>query len=159
MIQIGAFFKVLKLIISIFNVAIIISTVQYIYYVIIDNVKQEQLKNMSDYDLDFINSKTFISHYSFNEKDDFTKFITMLYYTVTTLATIGFGDYVPKADEERMFNCIIFIVGVSITLYLMDCFIEIVMKFQLLYVDFDEGDKLTIFFDLFKKLNGEKEIE
>lgn len=83
----------------------------------------------------------------------------MLYYTVTTLATIGFGDYVPKADEERMFNVIIFIVGVSITLYLMDCFIEIVMKFQLLYVDFDEGDKLTIFFDLFKKLNGDKEIE
>lgn len=83
----------------------------------------------------------------------------MLYYTVTTLATIGFGDYVPKADEERMFNVIIFIVGVSITLYLMDCFIEIVMKFQLLYVDFDEGDNLTIFFDLFKKLNGDKEIE
>jgi hypothetical protein len=51
----------------------------------------------------------------------------MLYYTVTTLATIGFGDYTPKADEERMFSVIIFIVGVSITLYLMDCFIEIIM--------------------------------
>jgi voltage-gated potassium channel len=80
-------------------------------------------------ELDHINSKTFLSYYHFDQKDDYSKFITMLYYTITTLATIGFGDYCPRADEERMFNVIIFIVGVSITLYLMDCFIEIIMKF------------------------------
>ena len=83
----------------------------------------------------------------------------MLYYTVTTLYTIGFGEYCPKADEERILHIVIFISGVSITLYLMDRFIEIIMQFQLLYVDFDEGDKLTIFFDLFKKLNGDKDID
>ena len=33
------------------------------------------------------------------------------------------------------------------------------MKFQLLNDDFDEGEQLTIFFDLFKKLNGEKELD
>jgi len=33
------------------------------------------------------------------------------------------------------------------------------MKFQLLYFDFDEGDKLKIFFYLLKKLNGDKEID
>jgi hypothetical protein len=38
-----------------------------------------------------------------NKKDDFTKFITMVYYTMTTLATLGFGDYHPWADEERLF--------------------------------------------------------
>ena len=95
---------------------------------------------MSKYELDHINSGTFISHYDFYHKEDHVKFITMLYYTMTTLATIGFGDYHPKADEERMFSVIIFFVGVSITLYLMVCFIQIIMKFQQLYVDFDEGD-------------------
>lgn len=83
----------------------------------------------------------------------------MIYFTVTTLSTVGFGDYCPRADEERMLHVIIFISGVSITLYLMDCFIEIIMQFQLLYVDMDEGDKLTIFFDLFKKLNGDKDLD
>ena len=159
LIQIGAFFKVFKLIITIFNVAIIITAMQYIYYEIIDDVKQGQFNNMSNYDLNYINSKSFISYYNFKDKDDYTKFITMLYYTLTTLSTIGFGDYCPRADEERMFNVIIFLVGVSVTLYLMNCFTEIIMKFQQLYVDFDEGDKLTIFFDLFRKLNGEKEID
>jgi len=27
----------------------------------------------------------------------------MVYYTMTTLATLGFGDYHPLADEERLF--------------------------------------------------------
>ena len=40
----------------------------------------------------------------------------------------------------------------------MDFFIEIVMKFQLIYVDFDKEDKLTIFFD-FNNSNGDKEID
>ena len=83
----------------------------------------------------------------------------MLYFVFTTLSTIGFGDYNPRADEERIFNIIIFFVGVTINLYLIDRFIQLIMKFQLLYFDFDEGDKLKIFFDLLKKLNGDKEID
>lgn len=50
-----------------------------------------------------INSITFIEYYGFNTKDDLTKFITMVYYTMTTLSTVGFGDYRPWADEERLF--------------------------------------------------------
>lgn len=53
----------------------------------------------------------------------------MIYFTVTTISTVGFGDYCPRADEERFFNVIIFFVGVSMTLYLMNWFIEIIMKF------------------------------
>jgi voltage-gated potassium channel len=54
----------------------------------------------------------------------------MVYYTMTTLSTIGFGDYRPWADEERLFQVIIFISGVSIFSYLMGVFIEILKKFQ-----------------------------
>jgi hypothetical protein len=53
----------------------------------------------------------------------------MLYFTVSTLSTVGFGDYCPRADEERIIHVVIFISGVSITLYLMDCFIGIIMQF------------------------------
>jgi voltage-gated potassium channel len=91
-------------------------------------------------ELDHINSKTFLSYYHFDQKEDYSKFITMLYYTITTLATIGFGDYCPRADEERMFTVCVFLIGVSVFSYLMGVFIEIIKKFQLLNVDLDEGD-------------------
>ena len=43
----------------------------------------------------------------------------MVYFTFTTLATVGFGDYRPWADEERLFLVIIFLSGVSIFSYLI----------------------------------------
>ena len=114
---------------------------------------------MSDYDLEHINGQTFISYYEFNKKDDYSNFITMLIFVFSTISTIGFGYYNPRSDEERLFNIIIFFVGVTIILYLINRFIQLIMKFQLLNDNFDEGEQLTIFFDLFKKLNGEKELD
>ena len=83
----------------------------------------------------------------------------MIYFTFTTLATVGFGDYNPKADEERLFVVIIFLSGVSIFSYLMGIFIEILRKFQQLYVDLDDGDRLSLFFSLLRKMNGDKDID
>jgi hypothetical protein len=53
----------------------------------------------------------------------------MFYYSFTTLGTIGFGDYHPIADEERFFGVILFLSGVSIFSYLLDVFIDILLKF------------------------------
>jgi hypothetical protein len=64
----------------------------------------------------------------------------MIYYTFTTLATVGFGDYYPCADEEKILACCVFLSGVSVVSYLMGIFSEILKKFQKLNVDLDEGD-------------------
>ena len=53
----------------------------------------------------------------------------MIYYTFTTLATVGFGDYHPKADEEKLLACCVFLSGVSVISYLMGIFSEILNKF------------------------------
>ena len=66
----------------------------------------------------------------------------MIYYTFTTLATVGFGDYYPCADEEKILACCVFLSGVSVVSYLMGIFSEILKKFQKLNVDLDEGDIL-----------------
>jgi len=83
----------------------------------------------------------------------------MTYFTFTTLATIGFGDYHPLADEERLWTVFVFISGVSVISYLMGVFTEIINKFQKLNKELDEGDRLELFFSLMKKLNGEKDID
>ena len=53
----------------------------------------------------------------------------MTYFKFTTLATIGFGDYHPLADEERLWTVFVFISGVSVISYLMGVFTEIINKF------------------------------
>ena len=83
----------------------------------------------------------------------------MVYYSFTTLATIGFGDFHPFADEERIFIAILFMSGTSIFSYMMGIFIEIVRKFQVLNKDLDNGDELTKFFCVLKRFNGDKEID
>ena len=140
LIQISSFFKIVRLILIIFNLTIILASFEHIYYVFVDRVKQDQFENLSEQELMHVNSNTFITYYSFNNKDDMTRYITMIYYTFTTLATVGFGDYHPIADEEKMLACFVFLSGVSVISYLMGIFSDILKKFQKLNVDLDEGD-------------------
>ncbi len=44
-------------------------------------------------------------------------FITSLYWTIVTVATIGYGDVIPHTLGGRIFSIIIIISGVSVTLY------------------------------------------
>ena len=61
----------------------------------------------------------------------------MVYYSFTTLATIGFGDFHPLADEERIIVAFLFLSGTSIFSYMMGVFIMIVTQFQQLNKELD----------------------
>ena len=78
----------------------------------------------------------------------------MIYYSFTTLATIGFGDFKPIADEERICIIFVFLFGGLIFSYFMGIFIEILQKFEKLHKDLDDGDELERFFGLMKHLNN-----
>ena len=47
----------------------------------------------------------------------------MLYYSFTTLSTIGFGDYHPVSDEERIIVVCGLLFGVMIFSFSMGVFI------------------------------------
>ena len=49
----------------------------------------------------------------------------MIYFAFTSLATVGFGDFHPRADEERIFIAFLLVVGVAIFSYIMGIFISI----------------------------------
>jgi hypothetical protein len=40
------------------------------------------------------------------------KALTMTYYTLTTLTTVGFGDYYPVTNQDRIFASILMFCGV-----------------------------------------------
>lgn len=45
------------------------------------------------------------------------RFLVMLYFTFTSLSTVGFGDKHPIADTERLGCALIFIFGTAIFSY------------------------------------------
>jgi hypothetical protein len=69
-----------------------------------------------------------------------------MYFSFTSLSTVGFGDYHPRSNVERVVAAFILLFGVAVFSYCMGIFVEILQDFQTLNKDFDQGDELTMFF-------------
>ena len=85
--------------------------------------------------------------------------IAMMYFSITSLSTVGFGDFAPLSKAERVLFCFVLVFGVAIFSYMMGIFIDILGKYQDLNADLDEGDDLSKFFGLLKQLNNNKPID
>lgn len=59
----------------------------------------------------------------------------MMYFAFTTLSTVGFGDYAPRSNVERLFFTGVLLGGVAIFSYIMGVFIEILKSFFALTAD------------------------
>lgn len=66
----------------------------------------------------------------FVEPDDMDKLILCMYYALTTLSTVGYGDYRPVSVVEKIFGSIIQIIGVTFFSILMNQFIDVVVSFR-----------------------------
>lgn len=42
-----------------------------------------------------------------------------MYFTFTTLSTVGFGDYYPKSDMERLVGAFVLLSGVAVFSYIL----------------------------------------
>ena len=82
----------------------------------------------------------------------------IVYYTFTTLSTVGFGDLHPKNFFERMIMSVVLLMGVACFSYIMSIFINMVNTIKTFSSDFSEGDELSKFFGLIKRFNNYKEI-
>ncbi len=58
-------------------------------------------------------------------------FIDSLYATVTTLSTVGYGDFVPASPEGRIFTMVIVIFGVGTMLYTVGLLTETMVEGRL----------------------------
>jgi len=53
----------------------------------------------------------------------------MAYFSFTTLSTVGFGDFHPKTNGERLFMVLIMVGGIMCFSYIMGLFTEILNVF------------------------------
>ena len=65
------------------------------------------------------------------------------YYALTTLSTVGYGDFFPVTTYERVFSIIIMLGGVAFFSYIMGNFIEIITNYEKKMGVSDKNGELT----------------
>ena len=99
--------KVIKLVVFIALVSYFLGMFWYIY------CKHMEAEILGEHE-------GFISYFNIDEMSDFKKGVVVTYWAFTTLSTVGFGDYYPITDEERIFISFILLFGVIIFSYIMN---------------------------------------
>jgi len=82
----------------------------------------------------------------------------MTYFSFTSLSTVGFGDFHPRGNLERIYISFVLLIGVSVFSYIMGNFIEIIGVMGEINGSFNDGDNLTKFFGLIKRFNNDRDI-
>ena len=62
---------------------------------------------------------TFMNEYGLKEYPESKRLIIVVYFAFTTLSTVGFGDFNPKHEAERILTPFILLVGVAVFSYIM----------------------------------------
>lgn len=97
---------------------------------------------MTDEELRWVNTETFFEEFGMEERDNQERAIVVIYYAFTSLSTVGFGDYNPRADQERALCAFLLLFGVAIFSYIMGVFNSILQQQKELFADIDEGEEL-----------------
>ena len=83
---------------------------------------------MDSYVTRFSDKEFFLSNFGLQEgnknQEDYKIAISQTYFAFTSLSTVGFGDFYPISDYERLMGSVILLLGVSMFSYIMSKFIE-----------------------------------
>jgi hypothetical protein len=76
------------------------------------------------------NLNSFIENFELEDVPANTQLLRSSYYALTTLSTVGYGDYFPITNNERVFAVMIMLGGVAFFSYIMGNFIEILTNYE-----------------------------
>lgn len=79
--------------------------------------------------------------------------VTVVYWAFTTLATVGYGDYRPQSNSERIIVTFVFLFGIAIFSMIMGNFIEMLMEFKVVTADNEDNTNLSKWFGLLARFN------
>jgi len=79
------------------------------------------------------------------------------YFAITTLSTIGYGDYHPVSSYERMLAVPILMIGVAVFSFIMGQFIEILLNYNSLWAVGNRKD-LSKWIALLSRFNNGKPL-
>jgi hypothetical protein len=99
------------------------------------------------------NYSSYIDEYGLEDISVTEAIIVNTYFAFTSLSTVGFGDYHPISNIERLFTAFMLMCGVACFSFVMGNFIEILGKYSEISSTFDDGDNLSKFFGALTNFN------
>ena len=87
------------------------------------------------------------------------KVTILVYYSFTTLSTVGFGDYHPISDSERIIQSLLLLVGVASFTYIINSFMSIVVLYENISLNFEDKAQLSKFIGFLRKFNEDLELD
>jgi hypothetical protein len=69
--------------------------------------------------------------------------IKLVYFSFTSLTTVGFGDFNPRSNLERLFIAFGLLFGVMIFSLIMGNYIEIIESYKEYNASNDDGERLS----------------
>jgi hypothetical protein len=79
---------------------------------------------------DLEGSNTFIKEFDLAKDTEMHQLVVSCYYALTTLSTVGYGDYYPISNRERFAAVLVMLGGVAFFSYIMGNFIEIISNYE-----------------------------
>ena len=76
-----------------------------------------------------------------------------MYFALTSLSTVGFGDFHPKTDFERLITSFMLLVGVMLFSYVLSELKFMMTRIRMLDGEIENQEQLERFFTLLRKFN------
>ena len=89
----------------------------------------------------------------FQTKTDGQAKIISMYFAMTSLSTVGFGDYYPQSTAERAGCTVVFLIVIVAWPVLVNALIDALMKLTGSFEDPKPYDELNMFFAVIERYN------
>ena len=89
------------------------------------------------------------------ERTNFQIMIAMIYFSFTTLSTVGLGDFSPRSNLERVVGAFFMLFGAMITSLVMQGITELIEAITIFNKSFELNDKLSQFIETIEKFNND----
>ena len=86
------------------------------------------------------------------------KALKFVYFSFTTLSTVGFGDMYPVSNIERIFGAILVFAGTILFSYIMTILTDIINGYIVLDEEFEDSINLDKFFSMIQYFNHGLEV-
>ena len=103
--------------------------------------------------------QNFNNYFGLYDKTTSQIFYSLIYYSFTTLSTVGFGDYHPRGNSERIIGAFLMLFGASITSYIMDGLSTMMQKFLEFNKAYEENSQLSFFIKTLEHFNYSRPLD
>ena len=100
----------------------------------------------------------FFPKYELEKMETKEIFLIVFYFSFTSLTTVGFGDYSPQHNVEQVFCAFMLLFGALIFSFIMGEYGALLDEYKTSNEEYEEGDKLKLFFGVMRKFNDNEEI-